>query len=441
MVDIQHYVDEHAKAVREAQALAAEVHERDGGPTGEDLERLERAVAHADEQRKRRDTMERASTLEADAEQRNEVVEGLRADAQQRADAGKSALVVAPAIDLRAMGLAAYGGERRSASIDIASAAFVHQRVKAGADRREVLAEMEKRALSVATDTAGGHTVPTTTATTIYDYMHDIGGVVRAGATVITTASGEDLELPVVATHNAPTSTLETSEGAAIAATEDTLGQVTLGSFKYTGGMDASRELLTDTTSDIEGFIVDGIFRTIGIKMETRFTLGTGTSMPKGVINAPPAADTTTTAASNAIARDDVFGIKFNLDPFYLSNIRQCRWMMDSAVYAKILEIPVGTGDARPLFQASLIAGEPDMILGAPVTYNQHMPGTLADNDIAAVFGHFGHGYVVRMVGNVMIESSTEALFKNQQIAFIGSVRADGKIRDTRAFHYLKIKA
>lgn len=439
MVDQQTYVDAHVTAVRDAQRLLAEAEARDGGPTAEDQQRIADAVKHAEECRERRDLMARLAEQAKDADERAEMIAEVRGEVLTQTK--ETPLVVPDEPDLRKLGTDALEGKLGRVEIDFRAAAKVGELVKRGANRADVIAELERRALSVGTDTEGGHTVPTSTASNIYDYLQDIGGVMRAGATVITTASGEDLELPVNSGHNAPSGTLETTEGAAIAATEDTIGQVTLKAYKYTGGMDVSRELLTDTIADIEGFIIRGITRTISIKLETRLTLGTGSSMPKGVNHSPVAGNTTTTAASNLIGKNDIHTMKFALDPAYLGNIGECRWMMNSATYAHILNIQVGTGDARPLFQPSYIAGEPDMIMGAPVSYNNFMPGGIADNDQAVVFGHFGDGYVVRLAGMITIESSPHALFKNQQVAFIGSVRADGQIRDQRALRYLKIKA
>lgn len=439
MTDLQQYVDDHVKAVQEAQRLVEEAEARDGGATAEDKQRIDAALAHAAELRGRRDQMAQLAEEQADVDKRTAIMDDVRGELLN--SAAETPLKVAPEPDFRQMGVAALRGELGRVDIDLAGAQYVNERIKQGAERRDVIEELEKRALSVATDTAGGHTVPTSTASNVIDYLQDIGGVMRAGATMIMTASGEDLELPTIAAHHAPSSTLETAEAADIAATEDTFGSITLKAHKYTGGVDVSRELLNDSIADIETLIVRMITRSIGIKLETRFTNGTASSMPKGINHSPVAANTHTTAASNQVAAGDLHAVRFGLDAGYLAQKSACRWMMDPAVYSHILQITVGSGDARPLFQPSYVVGEPDQIMGSPVSYNTFMPGGIADNDQAIVFGHIGDGYVVRMVSSISIESSTHALFKKQQVAFIGSVRADGAIRDQRALRYLKIKA
>lgn len=457
------YYDEHARAVTELRSFVDGITERGEQPNAEESTRIEFLIERCDEARKRRDQMEQVE--ERTVQQEKEAVAYDEAKAELRSEGREGE--IAPEPDFREMcRLGLSEGRTTHTDIDLASAVRARNLIRDGASGSDLVAvaraqrvtaqqarmamltgnSVEKRTLNIGTDTAGGYTVPTQTASRIIDYMEDIGGVVRAGAEVMVTGSGETINIPTNAGHVAVTGTLETGEGAAIAATEDSLGQVTAKSYKYTGGTDITHELIQDTIADLDGFVSRMLGRVIGKKTETRFTLGTGSSMPKGVCHSPPAAQTVTGATSHQIAKSELYDMRFKLDAGYLSSNR-LRWMMPPATYAHILQIEVGTvesgqsRDQRPLFAPSYIVGEPDQILGSPVSYNGFMQALTVDNAITMAYGDFYDGYLVRLVNNMRIESSPHAEFKKQMVAFIASLRADGQVKDDRAIIRYKVKA
>ena len=296
----------------------------------------------------------------------------------------------------------------------------------------------QARALNIGTDNKGGYTVPTITERTFYDYLEQYGGVRKAGPEVWTTEHGRPIELTTVASHFTPSSTLETAEAAAIADTEPTLGQVTLGAHKYTGSITYTRELMMDTAINLDDLVTGQLARTVATKTEMRFTNGTGSSMPKGIMHSPASGNTTTTAGSNALATDDFLNAYYAMDGDLLMEGR-IGWMMNSKIYGKIIALK--DSDGRPLFQPSYMTGAPEMLLGKPVFWNAQCAGGLADNDIAIAVGNFRRNYIIRQDARVVLESSIHAEFRKQMIVFQASCRMDGQIRDTRAMHYIKIKA
>ena len=80
----------------------------------------------------------------------------------------------------------------------------------------------------------------------------DENAVVRQFATVVNTASGEDIKFPQITAHS---SASLVAEGGAIGESDPTSASVTLGAFKYAYLVQVSSELLADEGVDIEGFL------------------------------------------------------------------------------------------------------------------------------------------------------------------------------------------
>jgi HK97 family phage major capsid protein len=74
----------------------------------------------------------------------------------------------------------------------------------------------------------------------------------RAGATVVTTETGENLVVP--RSTGFVTSAI-TAEGAPITESDPTLSTVTLGAFKYSNFFEVSSELVNDTPVNLLDFL------------------------------------------------------------------------------------------------------------------------------------------------------------------------------------------
>lgn len=336
--------------------------------------------------------------------------------------------------------------------IGLAGAEVEHRMVQMGVETRDVNqaakfglnpaqlvdSETETRALNITTGNKGEFTVPTFTERTWYEYLLLVAGVRNAGAEVWTTGHGAPIELTTVASHYAPTGTLEKAESAEITATEPTLGQVTLNAYKYTARIDYTNELMADTAINIDGLVASSLARTIATATEMRFTNGTASSMPKGVMHSPASGSTTTTATSHAIAAGELVAMYYGLDGDILIE-NDTGWMMHPETYGEIIKLK--DSDGRPLFQPTYYGDAPEMILGRPVHWNPYCTKIATDNAIAVVVGNMRRAYIIRQAQNVRIEASTHLRFDHQETVFIASTRMDGQVRDATALRWLKIKA
>lgn len=425
--------DQHAKLLSEAQAFATQL--GDDAPA-EDVDKLNSMLDAAQAARERAEAMRRVATEAEKSETLQAITEKLARDNVPDRPQQQMAAIAARS---------ERNGTTATDVVDIAPAHAIRQAM----DRRgldEASAQdylQEQMALTTGTDSTGGVFVPTVTASTLYDYMHRIVGLMTSGATIIMTADGAPLELPQITTHKAISTTLadlDTAENTAIAEQEDTFGKTVLNAHNYAGLYNVPNQLIADSVYDIEDAAAMNLMRHITEKMETLFTRGTGAAgIPKGIIHSPAAARTKTTAASNAVTANEVRDLLFMLDPGHIGQPQNLCYMMHPTFYSYLLGLV--DSDGRPHFEMSRVLETPHRIHGIDVKYNGYMPGGVADNDIAAVCGHIGDAYVVRIVSQIQIAASTDAQFEKNQTVIRGVVRADGQVRDDKAVSFLKIKA
>lgn len=314
------------------------------------------------------------------------------------------------------------GNGARAMDIDFTAIAAEKRAIRNGASGREL------RDLVVGTTTAGGHTVPTDLVRSIYQYMENVSGVRRAGATVITTAGGNNLDLPQTATSG---TAAIVGEGTALAENDPTFGKITLGAYKYGQLLQASNELLADSGVDLVGFFGRQFGTALGRATESHYVTGTGTNQPQGAARAAIVGTGVTlqTVATGVPSYANLVSLVYSVDELYRS--AGAGWLMQDSFAGVIRKIVDTTG--RPIWEPSTQAGQPDRLLGYPVYTTPFLSavGTAAGTPMA--FGSFAEGYIIRDVGSVRIERSDEYAFANDLVSWRAVLRTDGRVQDARA--------
>lgn len=278
-----------------------------------------------------------------------------------------------------------------------------------------------KRALTSTTAASGGNTVPTTFWDELVRPLRDFSSVLQAGATIITTASGETIEIPTLATTG---SAVQVAESAAITGTDPTFGKPSLKAYKLGEIVLAPKELLTDSGIDIESLIATLIGENIGVLLGQRLATGTGVGQTAGIITA---ATVGKTGAAQAATFDDLIDLFFSVAAPYRS---RSSFIVADLAFAALRKIK--GNDGQYVWQPSVQLGQPDLILGRPAYADSNMagPGSAAKS---VGFGDVSK-YWVRYVNSLNFERSDHAAFTNDQIAFKGTLRADGLLVDASAF-------
>ncbi len=302
------------------------------------------------------------------------------------------------------------------------------------ADQRALL-EANYRALQTDTGSAGGYTVPEGFWAKVTETMKYFGGV-RQVAEIVPTTTGANLPWPTNDDTSNVGEILE--EGNAVSELDVAFGQKTLAAFTASSKMiRVSNLLLQDTGVDIEGFLARRIGTRIGRIQNTRLTTGTGAAQPQGLITG--ATTGKTTAGATAITYTELIDLIHSVDAAYRAG-GNCRFMFHDLILAyvrKIKDDSGGAGVGRPIWEPSVQAGVPDLLLGYGYTVNNDMASTVATTEKTMAFGDFNAGYVVRTVSGGQMSRLTERYAEYLQTAFFGYERFDGLVQDASAYKLL----
>ena len=293
--------------------------------------------------------------------------------------------------------------------------------------RRKNFYDVEN-ALQVGTDSEGGYLVPDEFEHTLVEALEE-ENFFRSIATVIQTSSG-DRKIPVVATKG--TASWIDEEGA-YPESDDSFGQVSIGAYKVATMLKVSDELLNDSVFDLEAYISKEFGRRIGAKEEEAFFTGDGKGKPTGIFNAAGgASDGVTTAAAN-ITFDDVMDLFYAVKSPYR---KKAVWVLNDTTVKALRKLKDNNGNY--IWQPSVQAGQPDMILNRPYHTSAYVPEAAAGAKVMA-FGDFSYYWIADRQGR-SFKRLNELFAANGQVGFLASQRVDGKLVLPEAVKTMAIK-
>jgi HK97 family phage major capsid protein len=276
------------------------------------------------------------------------------------------------------------------------------------------------------TTTTGGYSVADAAMQALEISMLEFGGM-RQVATIIRTATGGPLPFPT--TNDTAQKGRLLAENTAATETEMTFGQLVLDAYKYSSDyVLASVEFLQDTSIDAAGFLGRALGERIARLQNDHFTTGTGSSQPNGIVTAA-ATSSVTLAGTATVSYDNIVDLIHSVDPAYRNN---GRFMFHDGALKMLKKVKVlqysGDTTGVPLWQPSLVAGQPDLIHGFPYIINQSMT-TPATAVKSILFGDFSK-YLIRDVREVELLRLNERFAELHQVAFLAFARSDGDLLD-----------
>ena len=284
-------------------------------------------------------------------------------------------------------------------------------------------------ALQIGTDSEGGYLVPDEYERTLVEALEE-ENIFRQMAKVIKTSSG-DRKIPVVASKG--TASWIDEEGA-FPESDDSFGQVSIGAYKLGTMIKVSEELLNDSVFDLQSYISREFARRIGAKEEEAFFTGDGKGKPLGVLAATGGAETGVTAASaTAVTADELMDLYYSLKSPYR---KKAVWVLNDSTIKAIRKLKDNNG--QYLWQPSLTAGAPDMILGRPIKTSAYMP-VIAAGAKTIAFGDFSYYWIADRQGR-SFKRLNELFAATGQVGFLASQRVDGKMILAEAVKVLEQK-
>jgi HK97 family phage major capsid protein len=266
----------------------------------------------------------------------------------------------------------------------------------------------------------------------IVQHLVETSSIMAAGATVVTTATGEDLVVPK---STGFVTTAIIGEGASITESDPTLATTTLKAFKYANYFEISQELANDTPTNLLDFLARQAALSLGLGTTgygDDLINGVGTTEPRGLLldaavgqNGPTGTGTSLGAQGTAGQGTDVL------------------WSLVGSLAEPYAQAPAAafiTRNASDVIVRKLkdTSGQPvqglgtrGSILGYPSYVDPFMPA-MANGNESIAFGDMSR-YFVRIVNGIRFERSDEFRFQNDLVAFRCILRLDGALVDTGA--------
>ena len=294
--------------------------------------------------------------------------------------------------------------------------------------RRKNFFDVEN-ALQVGTDSEGGYLVPDEFEHTLVEALEE-ENCFRGLATVIQTSSG-DRKIPVVASKG---EAAWIDEEGAYPESDDSFGQVSIGAFKVATMIKVSDELLNDNVFNLEAYISKEFGRRIGTKEEEAFFIGDGKGKPTGILNATGGASDGVTTATANITFDDVMDLFYSLKAPYR---KKAVWVLNDTTVKALRKLKDNNGNY--IWQPSVQAGVPDMILNRPYHTSSYVPEVAAGSKVMA-FGDFSYYWIADRQGR-SFKRLNELFAATGQVGFLASQRVDGKLILAEAVKTMKVKS
>jgi HK97 family phage major capsid protein len=254
-------------------------------------------------------------------------------------------------------------------------------------------------------------------------------------ATVIRTSSGSDLPIPT--NDDTANKGALLAENTQVSEVDPTFGQLVLQAYKYSSkSVLVAVEFLQDTSIDFNSFIGNALGTRIARIQNDHFTTGTGTGQPNGIVTAATSSSITFSGQAT-LTYDNLVDLIHTIDPAYRNN---GKFMFHDGALKMLRKVKTlqysGDTVGVALWQPSMVAGEPNLLMGYPYVINQSMT-TPATGVKSIVFGDLSK-YLIRDCREVTLLRLDERYADYHQVGFLAFARSDGDLLDagTRPVKY-----
>jgi HK97 family phage major capsid protein len=180
---------------------------------------------------------------------------------------------------------------------------------------------------------------------------------------------------------------------------------------------------MDDSAFELAVILGDLLGERLGRILNEEDTIGTGNSMPEGIVTGSVMGKTA--ASATAIGATELIDLIHSVDRAYRNG---AAFMMHDLVLAYLRKVQAATS-GEFIFGPGL-NGEPDRIHGYPVVINNDMDSTVAATKKTVLFGQLSK-YKIRDVKQIRLRRLTELYAETDQDGFVAFIRHDGKLLNT----------
>jgi len=286
--------------------------------------------------------------------------------------------------------------------------------------RKMILGEVRGHEFRAITPSTTGAPVPTNFYSEIVKVARLVNPLLEY-ATVINTASGENLQIP---SQSAFSTATIVGAGSSIGTSEPTFNTfTTLGSYKFSALSQLARELVLDAGVDVIGFLAEQFGNSFGYAIGDKIINGTGVVEPTGFLPVAGTGVTGSTGVSGAFSADNVIDLVYSLD----GSLRQkptFAMLANSTSIAALRKLKDSYG--QYLFDIGTGLDKRDLVLGVPVIETPSMPSpatganSLAVGDMKALY--------IRNAGGLQVDRSDDYAFGNDFATWRATWRVDSAL-------------
>jgi HK97 family phage major capsid protein len=275
------------------------------------------------------------------------------------------------------------------------------------------------------TKSSTGAPVPTSFYDKVIAILTYISPLSNAG-TKIRTASGETLQIP---STSSPGTALIKAEAAAIVEGDVVFNSlVSMSSFKASQLLQVSSELISDnglSGPDLLGFLAEQIGTSMGVLIDNKLTLGTGTVEPTGIVTSASSGVTGSTASPTA---DNLIDLVYSVNAAY-RNRPAVAFLASTTAIQAIRKLKTTTNEY--IFEPNYQVGQPDRLLGFPLLESTQMAAVAAGAK-SVIFGDMSQFYI-REVGAMELARSDDFAFSTGLVTLRATYRFDSRLIQTSA--------
>jgi len=311
----------------------------------------------------------------------------------------------------------------------------------------EELQAIEQKTLSVGSDPDGGYTVPVQMETAIDRVVTEISNVRQIARVVqVSTASykrmtgqggatsgwvGEQESRPQTNTPQLAVQEYPVMELYAMPA--------------------ATQSILDDAAINIDNWLADEVAIEFAYQEGAAFVNGNGSAKPKGFMQGDKVAndswawgkhgyiatgqsgDWADNSSDPGAEATNIIDLVYALKPTFRSN---ARFTMNRKTVSSVMKLR--DADGRPLWHTNLREGQPDTLMGYPITELEDMPDIAADS-YSISFGDFRRGYII--VDRIGTRVLRDPFSSKPYILFYTTKRVGGGMGHWDAIKHLKFGA
>lgn len=312
---------------------------------------------------------------------------------------------------------------------------------------QDMLGEAEKRMLETrgtstqigTTNSLGGYTIPESFSNILETNMKWYGGMLGNIGMMNDTIGGQ-LKYPSLddtASVGAPI-----GQGVATTVGDLTFGNVLFGEYTIDSKIiKMSNELVNDNRVGlVQQILGDLLPERLGRAANSYLTNGTGLSQPFGLTRVG-LSSALTTAGATAITKAELIKALYKVDIAYRTNPRSA-WMMHDSILGYLRTLDIGNTDTVQIFAPSIIAGQPDRLLGLPVVINNDLEAANASTGLPVTakkhiyFGDFSK-FVMRRIGGVSLTRNESLYWAERSVGFMGYMRFDSNLINANAIKFI----